>query len=418
MSLLRSLMIVLVACFGLTAQAQTTVPGGQGFGAVARVLMDETGQRGTWGGAEVSLGMSQAVPFRVHTLDNPRRIVMDFRDVDFASVPFADLEAALVDGGRITGLRAGPFRQGWSRLVLSIAEPLTIDTVALQTRDGDAAVQLNVVLERVTGPEFAAATGPILSNLFRTEEAFATDPDGTADQAGGNRLRILLDPGHGGIDPGAIVGDTEEADIVLAFAREARDILRRRGHDVALSRGDDTFVSLEGRIAAARHFRADIFISIHADSLEVGRANGAQIYTLAETASSQASRLLAERHRRDDLLSGVDLEATDDAVATALMEIARRETAPRTDALADALVDAFRANGVQLHKSPRESGAFAVLKAPDMPALLLELGFMSSPDDLARLQDPAWRSNTARAVAVGIEDWLSRDATLKALRRR
>ena len=100
MSLLRSLMIVLAACFGLTAQAQTTVPGGQGFGAIARVLMDETGQRGTWGGAEVSLGMSQAVPFRVHTLDNPRRIVMDFRDVDFASVPFADLEAALVDGGR------------------------------------------------------------------------------------------------------------------------------------------------------------------------------------------------------------------------------------------------------------------------------------------------------------------------------
>jgi N-acetylmuramoyl-L-alanine amidase len=158
-------------------------------------------------------------------------------------------------------------------------------------------------------------------------------------------------------------------------------------------------------------------ISIHADALEEGSATGAQIYTLAPEASSRASELLAERHRRDDLLSGVDLSQQDDAVATALMEIARRETAPRAEALAGAIVDAFRARGVRLHKSPREQGAFSVLKAPDMPAVLLELGFMSSPGDLARLTDPTWRVTTAEALAAGIEGWRSRDATLRALRR-
>ena len=399
----------------LPATAQQGVAG-QAFGVRAAIVESLTGLSRQWGGAAITLGLSQPVPYRAYTLVDPRRIVLDFREVDFSTLPRERLQAALVDGRRVTGLRAGPYREGWSRLVLQITEPLAIKSLALQTDEDSGAAQLRLQLERVSGEEFAALSGPALSDAFPQAAAGPVAVPNPERRAGA--LRVLLDPGHGGVDPGAVAGDVHEADIVLSFARAARDALRRRGHEVVLTRDADVFVSLEGRIVAARDAQADLMISIHADALEEGFATGAQIYTLSPEASSEATRLLAERHSRDDLLSGADLSAQDDTVASALMDIARRETAPRTDALANALVDAFRAGGVRLHKRPREDGAFSVLKAPDMPAVLLELGFMSSRQDLERLVDPTWRANTAEALAAGVDSWRARDATLRALRRQ
>lgn len=398
----------------LVAAAQTL--GGQTLGVRASVVADLTETERVWGGAELRLGLSQPVPFRAHTLDNPRRLVLDFREVDFDTVPREVLRAALVDDRRVYDMTAGPYRAGWSRMELYLLAPLAIQTAALQTDVEGGPAVLQVMLERVEAEDFAARSGPALSTLFPEEDdtlAVTLPPE--APRRG---LRILLDPGHGGVDPGAVVGEFHEADLVLAFARQARDVLRRRGHEVIMSRDEDVFVSLEGRIVAARDAGADLMISIHADALAEGIATGAQIYTLSDEASSRATQLLAERHSRDDLLAGNDLSAQDDSVATALMEIARRETAPRGDALADALVDSFKASGVTLHKRPREEAAFAVLKAPDMPAVLLELGFMSSPEDLARLLDAGWRGRTAEALAAGVDSWRARDATLRALRRR
>jgi N-acetylmuramoyl-L-alanine amidase len=227
----------------------------------------------------------------------------------------------------------------------------------------------------------------------------------------GRRLTIMLDPGHGGVDPGAVRGDVHEADIALAFARELREALRRDGRfDVEMTRDADLFVSLEARIVAARAAGADVFLSIHADAVPEGLARGAQVWTLAEEATSRAGALLAERHDRTGLIGGLDLSGQDDAVAGVLMDLARAETTPRTDALADALIHALRAAEIRLHPRPRERAAFSVLKAPDIPSVLVEIGFMSSPGELELLQSPEWRRRAAAALADGLIAWAEADA--------
>lgn len=173
---------------------------------------------------------------------------------------------------------------------------------------------------------------------------------------------------------------------------------------MTLTRTDDTFVPLETRITRAREAGADVFLSLHADALAEGLASGATVYTLAERATDEASRKLAERHDRADLLSGVDLTGQDDVIAGVLMDMARTETEPRTDAFADSLVQHLT-KSVGTHKHPHQEAGFSVLKAADIPSVLLELGFLSAPDDRAKLIDPAWRMKAAWAVRDALIEW-------------
>jgi N-acetylmuramoyl-L-alanine amidase len=184
---------------------------------------------------------------------------------------------------------------------------------------------------------------------------------------------------------------------------------------VVLTRDDDVFVPLETRTSIAREAGADLFLSLHADALAEGEASGATVYTLDEEATDAASAALAERHDRDDLLAGVDLSEQDDVVAEVLMDMARTETAPRTDRLAQAIVGAIRAAEIRMHRRPRQTGSFSVLKSPDIPSVLLELGFLSSARDFSRLIDPAWRARMAEAIRVALIDWAGEEAELRAL---
>lgn len=159
-------------------------------------------------------------------------------------------------------------------------------------------------------------------------------------------------------------------------------------------------------------------LSLHADALSEGQATGASVYTLSDTASDRASQLLAERHDRADLLAGVDLSAHDDVIAGVLMEMARRETEPRADHLAAALVTGFRKGEIRLHKRPRHEAGFSVLKSPDIPSVLIELGFLSSPRDRANLVDPAWRGRATAAIRDALRDWAVEDAAQAALLRQ
>ncbi|MFN3293630.1 MAG: N-acetylmuramoyl-L-alanine amidase, partial [Gemmobacter sp.] len=228
-----------------------------------------------------------------------------------------------------------------------------------------------------------------------------------------------LDPGHGGIDPGAERDGHSEARLMLTFARELKEaLLRAGGFRVVMTRETDSFVPLETRVALAHAAQADVFLSLHADAVAEGLATGATVYTLAAEASDAASAALAERHDRDALMSGVDLTGQDDLIAGVLMDMARTETAPRTDKLAAALVQAMRAQNLALHKTPRRGAAFSVLKAPDIPSVLLELGYMSSPPDLARLTDPKWRARMAGALVAGLSGWAAQDAAEAALLRQ
>ncbi len=382
---------------------------GQELSALARLQSAASAIEDRDGGVTVALAVSQAVPWRVRVLDQPPRLVLDMREVDWSG-----LGQVRESSAAIVGLRAGVVRQGWSRLVLDLAGPHLVQVAEMRTQEGGAVVRLH--LAPASAADFATAAA-------RPEPAewalpvVADVPRSMPREAG--PLVVVIDPGHGGIDPGAERDGFFEKDLVLTFARELKDLILRDGDMLAvLTREDDIFVPLEARISIARAAGADVFVSLHADALAEGEAVGVTLYTLSEDASEAAAQALAERHDRADLLSGVDLTAQDDLVATVLMDMARTETQPRIDRLAGALEASIKAAGVTMHRRPRQTAGFSVLKSPDIPSVLVELGFLSSARDLARLTDPDWRARMALALRDGISAWAAEDAALSALRRR
>lgn len=384
---------------------------GQGLTGLARVVPEATRLTDTETGAELVLGLSQPVPYRVYTLDAPRRLVLDFSVVDFSllDVPeFAGAEA-------VAGLETGPAGPGWSRLSVDLSAPLAVRAAWMETGPG---ATVTVRLERVSEDAFAAAAGAPLGAEFDLPVGAA--PDGAHRRQDGTRaVVVMLDPGHGGVDPGAERGGAVEAELMLLFARELREVLHRTGRfEVHMTRDADLFVPLERRVSLARAAGADVFLSLHADALAEGRASGATIYTLGEAASAIATEKLAERHDRGDLLAGLDLTHHDDGVARVLMDLARTETRPRADRLADALVAGLSETIDGLHKRPRMEASFSVLKAADIPSVLIELGFLSSARDRENLHDPAWRARAAAGIRDGLLAWAAADAAEAALLRK
>ncbi|TCL09748.1 N-acetylmuramoyl-L-alanine amidase [Shimia isoporae] len=387
----------------------------QEFTALARLDPATSGlHEGRRGAVELHLDLSQGVPWRLFHLDEPRRLVIDFREVDWGSAKTEDF--GRVDG--VEGLRFGGYRQGWSRMVLDLAKPMIVDTAEMSVDSGAGAARLKVVLTPVEAAAFAASSGAPHDPRWDLPEP---EVIGVAREQKPEWAPtvVLLDPGHGGIDPGAERGDVQEKQLMLSFSRELRDTLRRAGgFEVHMTRDADVFVSLEGRVAMAHQLGADVFISLHADSLSQGHAQGAAIYTLSEEASDAASALLAERHDRADILSGVDLSGADDEVTDVLLDLARQETEPRTEVLANVMVNSIRAATGSVNKKPRREGAFSVLKAADVPSILIELGFMSSERDLANLQDAGWRASMASGIRDGLNAWVIEDKANKALVRQ
>jgi N-acetylmuramoyl-L-alanine amidase len=359
--------------------------------ALARLDPAGSGIEDVAGGVAVTLALTQAVPYRVFTLDAPMRVVLDFRELAF------DGDVAALDRSeRITGLAAGLYQPGWSRLVLELDRPMEVIEAGLETdaSDGDAVVR--VTMAATSAEAFAASAG---TPEPRRDKAIPVAADD-------GRLVVVLDPGHGGVDPGAQRGGHNEADLMLGFARELKEALLRGGvDDVVMTRTDDRFVSLPARVSVARAAGADLFLSLHADAIAKGRATGTTIYTLSQDATDAASAALAERQDRQDILAGVDLRAQDDQIATVLMDLARLQTAPRTDRLADEMVTGLQTHLGKLHKRPRLEAAFSVLKAPDIPSVLIELGFMSSETDLANLTDPRWRARAADGIVAAVNAW-------------
>lgn len=387
---------MLMACVAAPAFAQLT--------ALARIDPDASAIVDRGAGAEVTLALSQPVPWRVFVLDNPRRLVLDFSEVIWP-------EALPVSAEDVTDLRMGVFQPGWSRMVVDLARPLAVAEAALTTGAEDGSARLTVRLEPVDDAMFAARAGAPQSARFRLTPA--VPQRAPAPRRNGDVLRVMLDPGHGGLDPGAEAGGLDEATLMLTFARELREVLLRSGRfEVEMTRDADVFVPLETRITLARSAGADVFLSLHADALpeDAGQASGATIYTLSDSASDRASQRLAERHDQSDLLAGVDLTGQGDEIALLLMELARRETEPRADLLADTLVDGIGAAVGRMNSRPRRYAGFSVLKAPDIPSVLIELGFLSSAQDRERLADPAWRKRAAEGIRDSLRTWAEEDA--------
>ncbi|MBT8408904.1 MAG: N-acetylmuramoyl-L-alanine amidase [Alphaproteobacteria bacterium] len=360
------------------------------------------------GRVSITLTLSQPVPWRAFTLDAPRRLVLDFSEVvwppEFAS-----------QSAQIPQVRTGVLQPGWSRMVLDLATHLKIETASLETNREDGRAVLKLRLGPQDAETFAETTGappnPVFAQLPPSSVPSPPQPRGPQDP-----LHVMLDPGHGGIDPGAEVGPINEADLMLTFARELRELLLRSGgFEVSLTRQEDVFVPLETRITLARAAGAHVMISLHADALaeEAGNASGATVYLLSDAASDRASQRLAERHDQSDLLAGVDLSGQSDEIALVLMDLARTETEPRSQALAGALVQGISAEVGRMNSRPLRRAGFSVLKAPDIPSVLIELGFLSSPRDRERLTSPEWRMNMASGIRDALRRW-SRDDLIRA----
>jgi N-acetylmuramoyl-L-alanine amidase len=222
------------------------------------------------------------------------------------------------------------------------------------------------------------------------------------------RRVIVIDPGHGGIDPGAIgVGKTKEKDVVLAFAQAFRDQLRATGrYDVIMTRDDDRFVTLKERVKVARRTQADLFIAIHADKVRGPTARGATVYTLSEKASDAEAEALAQKENLADVIGGVDLGGSNEEVNDILIDLTQRETKNHSLFFAKRAVRQLKPVTLMTGR-PMRSAGFVVLKAPDIPSVLLELGYLSSDADEKLLNSDAWRKEVGAALVTAIDGYMA-----------
>lgn len=384
----------------------------QDLSGVARVDTANSHIKQNWfGRLDMQLTLSQGVPYRIFTLDQPPRLVVDFREVDWSGV---QADALLNKGTSIDALRFGVFQPGWSRLVVDLAQPMLPDEIGMTVDEVTGGAILNMTL-RTTDPEtFAMASGVPESSVWPTAQ-----PDLVQPAVSDDRFVVVIDPGHGGIDPGAEREGLSEKNLMLDVAFELRDALIRAADvDVVLTRDRDVFVSLQNRVAQAHRARADLFLSLHADALSQGGAQGATVYTLSDEASDTATAHLAARHNRADIIAGADLTGSDDAVTTVLLDLARLETEPRSKALAQALIQSMTASGGPMNNRPLRKAGFSVLKSADIPSVLVEVGFLSSARDLENLRNPEWRSKMVDAMARAVLEWRAQDAALRGLIRQ
>ncbi len=385
----------------------------QDFSALARMDAAQSGADDGFRKTTIDLFLSQPVPYRVFTLDTPRRLVLDFKEVDFRSAE----SAAFTQSEWIDGVRFGGLRPGWSRMILDLAEPAQVDAAGMTVNTIDGTAQIEIVLTRSNEDAFAGTAGLPDDPEWAFElEDTSLQPVPTVEEG---PLVVVIDPGHGGIDPGANHGGIHEADVMLALALELASALGRiEGVQPAVTRVDDSFVPLQERMTLARGAGADLFISLHADALEGQQATGASIYTLTDEATDAASQRMAERHNHGDLLAGVDLSGQGDEVANVLQDLVRVETSASSERFADHLVQAMRDTGAVLNSRPRRQAALAVLNAADFPSILIEVGFLSNPDDRERLTTQQGRAPMVAAVTLAVGRWAIEEAALAPLIRQ
>lgn len=340
--------------------------------------------------------LSHSVEPSAFLLAEPSRVVIELPHMGFSIAP--DLGRA--GRGLVSAFRFGVVANGKSRIVLDLARPAVIDQIFVLEPVDDQPARL--VLDLI-GTDDTAFRAVIASQPPRVAPPPA-EPAGEGAPNAGLPL-VVIDPGHGGIDSGAVTanGDQEKA-IVLEFAQTLAAKLTQSGrYSVLLTRSDDTFVSLSDRVRIARDAKAALFLSIHADTLsDPFGVRGATIYTLSEKASDADAERYAEKENRSDAIAGVDLTAEPDEVADILIDLTRRETKTFSTRFARQLVDEFRA-AATLNKNPLRSAGFRVLRAADVPSVLLELGYLSNAQDAKLLLSPEWRDRTTDAVVRAVD---------------
>jgi N-acetylmuramoyl-L-alanine amidase len=347
------------------------------------------------------LDLSRKIDLHAFTLADPYRVVVDIPEVIFR----LPQKAGDSGHGLIKAFRFGLMMEGGSRIVFDVTKPVRIDKAfVMEPAAGDPA-RLVLVLVPTDRENF-------LRKMALDDKANAKAPTKSEPQAanGDTRPVLVLDPGHGGIDTGTRAPSGEmEKDIVLGVAQRVRAQIEKSGkYRVVMTRTDDTFIPLAERVDIARKAEASLFVSFHADFLphREGDAQGATIYALSDKASDPEAAKLAEEENRADVIAGVDLKGQPNDVAGILIDLAERET--KTFSLQFAHKLAAELKGVtRLHKDPVKSAGFRVLRAPDVPSVLVELGYVSNKDDLKSLMSDVWRDQMADSIAKAIDAYLS-----------
>ena len=344
------------------------------------------------------IDLSRKIDVRTFTLANPYRVVMDMPQVTF-QFPTKVGEAGR---GLIKAFRFGLVMQGGSRMVIDLARPAQVDMAFVLDPIHEQPARLVLHLTATDRESFMRSLALEGGAPQRSKPEAPVETKGSGD----SRPLIVIDPGHGGIDNGTRAASGEmEKTIVLQFSLLLRDKLDKIGkYRVLMTRGDDTFVALGDRVQFARARQAALFISIHADALrrKEGDAQGATVYTLSERASDARAARLAEAENKADVIAGLDLSSEEKDVAGILFDLARRETKTFSVQFAQTMIGTLR-NAARLHQHPLKSASFAVLKAPDVPSVLVELGYVSNKADLKSLISTEWRDRTADSIVQAVD---------------
>ena len=354
------------------------------------------------------LDLDRTIQFSAFALADPYRVVVDMPQVSF------QLAAGIGTAGRglIKTFRYGLVMPGGSRIVFDLTGPAKIaNSYVLDAANGQPP-RLVLELEQVDRTSFVESLAAASRPELRPAIADAADIAAVAKSAAPADLRpvIVIDPGHGGIDNGTQAGGESEKSLVLGFGLALRERLEKSGkYRVVMTRTDDTFIPLADRVRIARNQSAALFVSIHADALprREGDARGATIYTLSDRASDAEAERLAEAENKADAIGGVNLTEEPTDVADILIDLAQRETRTFSNRFARLLMGEMK-NTVRMHKRPLKSAGFRVLKAPDVPSVLIELGYVSNKGDREHLVSENWRSRTVGSMAQAIDTFLAK----------
>jgi len=367
--------------------------------------------------ARIVLELSQRAEHRVFVLADPYRVVVDLSQVTFRWAEPPPSPA----GGPVAGFRHGTFQPGVSRLVVDLRQPMRVAQTSVIEPSQGQGWRLALDLTPTTRDAFLqAVAAPAPTLPAAAGQAPAARPPAAAARPGQDRpgqdgqmprrtdgrRTVVIDPGHGGVDPGTIgVGGVYEKVLTLEIARDLKRVLEASGrYHVVLTRNNDSFIRLRDRIAIARDARAEVFLSLHADALADASFRGMTVYTLSDKASDAESEALAQRENKADLIAGVDLTDESPEVASILIDLAQRETMNLSARLAGALVQELSREASMLRKGHRFAG-FAVLKAPDVPSALVELGYLSNRQDAQLLAQTQHRRKLGQAMLRALDQF-------------
>lgn len=410
---MRLLCALLFCLFCLASPAQAA------NGAVKDLRLFQVGNE-----TRIILDVTQDVPYRAFVLNNPMRLVID--------LPLLDWAAPMNKGDRkrrIKSYRQSVFQQDTRRIVFDLNTPLVISKSSRLPPDAGRPWQYIFDLKQASAVQFQSAISRVITGggaardatqgtrdekpviaapktpLNDTMPALETAPVLTAEKPKKKPL-IVIDAGHGGVDPGALAANgVYEKNITLATAKKLRDALLNTGrYRVHLTRDRDIFIKLPGRVAIARKQGADMFISLHADTIMRPGVQGSSVYTLSDTASDAETAKLAERENAVDSLVNVDVGDVDQDVANILLDLVTRDTMNQSKVLAQTVVSTFHKHGVRtLPERPHRSAGFAVLKAPDVPSVLIEMGYLSNRSEANLLITPAHQQKIATAIVAVVD---------------